>query len=174
MNSDKARTLFSQSGKVSASKANSIKPLLNYGPEFDVEFKVKFWKHLNVWTNILRISEANGYPRYPAVMIHRSTLEFTSIMKNGKLDVKYVGGVKIGHTYHIIVSQRFNDQNQLIYRVLIDGKEVHSTVNLETRSIDSAVLYLSDPWHASIKDIGEVSDVTIKSGKSLLTFQKFP
>ena len=50
----------------------------------------------------------------------------------------------------------------------------HSVLNTKPVSISPALLYLSNPWFASINDIGEVSDVIVIPGKfpSQSIFQK--
>ena len=165
---------YSKPGKVLVSKANPIKTFKNYGPEFYVEFKIRMNsapKYLSTWTSILHVSNganccARGN-RIPGIWFRKdnhftfcSTVNYSG---NHVFDYK----IALGQDYHIVVSQQYNNKSQLVYKIFFDGKEVHSVVNTNRKTWDSVTLYLSDPWYASIRDIGKIWDLTVISGKFL-------
>ena len=160
---------FTQCEKVSVSKGNLAHTIFNYGPEFYVDFKVRIFEHLNAWTNILHVTKGpTDGDRFPCINMYSSFFEVTSDVNGNGRHVYYYAGAKLDHDYHIIVSQQYNVQNQLIFDIFIDGQKVHSVENTDPDTYSTAYVYLTDPWHGSVKDIGEVSDVTVVSGKSFI------
>ena len=157
---------FSQKGNISASRDNEVYSIQDYGPEFYVDFKVRIRKEPPAgWTNILHVSNGLNYGahgnRYPALFLH-SDMYFgfrTTRNDNSNYD-NTVNGIKLNHDYHIIISQQYNNDNQLMYTIVIDDEEVHSVENTNPYT-DVAQVYLSDPWYPSIGDIGELYDVNV-------------
>ena len=145
-----------------------------------MEFKVRILAHPNAtWTNILHVTNGpdNGAHgnRFPAIWLHKTKFFYICTTANDKPDYcKQFQGVKLHEDYHIVVSQQYNTKRELIYSIVINDKVFHSVLNTKPVSISPALLYLSDPWHASINDIGEVSDVIVIPGKfpSQSIFQK--
>ena len=144
-------------------RGHLVETIQDYGPEFHVEFKTRIYEVSYAWYNILYISRNSN--RYPAVMIWGPWLEFTSHL-NGKRVAKWYGPAKQGEEYHIVVSQKYNNYNQLVYKVTVNGNLVQSLVNGSPISKGPAKLYLTDPNHATIQDIGEVYDVVVISGSA--------
>ena len=168
-----AGNFFLKNGKVSVSKDNPVKTFENYGPEFYVEFKIKFEGFdlgSQVWVNILRVTNGQNMGahgnRFPAIFVKKglSLFHFTTTVNEDDNYSFETEAVILHHDYHIVVSQQYNDQSQLIYKVVIDGKQIHSVVNTDGKHLDEATLYLSDPWFESIDDIGEMSDLIVSSG----------
>ena len=142
-----------------------------YGPEFYVEFNVRILKYPTVvWENILHVSngEKDGVhgSRFPAVWLHITRyFHFATTIGNANDYYHQYPGVELNHDYHMIVSQQFNAENQLIFSITIDGQLFHSVQNDNPITICPALLYLSDPWFSSIGDVGELSNVQVCSGK---------
>ena len=112
-----------------------------------------------------------------AIWLHKSKYFLLCTAADAKLKYGYCNkfhGVKLHEDYHIVVSQQYNTKRELIYSIVINDQVFHSIQNTKPVSISPALLYLSDPWYASINDIGEVSDVTVIPGKfsSQSIFQK--
>ena len=161
---------FSQSGNVSVSKNNIAYTIQNYGPEFYVEFKLKIHKEPpNGWTNILHVTDGSNIGahgnRFPALFLwYSSTAKYFSFTTTINDNVNYVhnaNGVKLNHNYHIIISQTYNKNEKLMYNIVIDDELVHSVENTNPISVDVVQVYLSDPWYASIGDIGELYDISV-------------
>ena len=147
-----------------------MQTLDDYGPEFYVEFKVRIIKDPKAgWTNILHVTNggnccAHGN-RLPKVSYNKRRFFEFCTSANGKPVYKNLfHGVKLNKDYHIVVSQQYNTKKELIYTIVINGKVFHSVRNTKPVSISPALLYLSDPWHASINDIGKVSQITVIPG----------
>ena len=165
--------VFSHKGNVSVSRGNLVKTFKNYGPEFYVEFKIRISSALKAtWANILHVT--NGPPngahgnRFPGIWVNKAKFFRFASTVNSNVNYEFDRNMKLGEVYHIVVSQQFNDQSQLVYKVVIDGKEVHSVVNTNGITLKEAKLYLSNPWYASINDVGEISDLTVISGEFLI------
>ena len=145
----------------------------NYGPEFYVEFKIRISSSApkEQWTNILHVSNGadNGAHgnRFPAIWFQNAKYFHFCSTVNDNVNYHFDYNIELDQDYQIAVSQQYNNQTQLVYKIFLDGKEVHSVVNTNGKTIDNVTLYLSDPWYASIKDIGEIWDFTILSGKFL-------
>ena len=147
-----------------------------------MEFKVRILAHPNAtWTNILHVTNGPNYGaqgnRFPAIWLHKSKHFLLCTAADAKLKYGYCNkfhGVKLHEDYHIVVSQQYNTKRELIYSIVINDQVFHSVLNTKPVSISPALLYLSGPWHASINDIGEVSDVIVIPGKfpSQSIFQK--
>ena len=168
---------YSKPGKVLVSKANPIKTFKNYGPEFYVEFKIRINSApKEIWTNIFHVSNggnagAHGN-RFPAIWFNKNNyFAFCSTVNdfyNYGYGYCFDYNIELDQDYQIAVSQQYSDQSQLVYKIFLDGKEIHSIVNSNGKTFDVVTLYLSDPWYASINDIGEIWDFTILSGKFLI------
>ena len=163
-------SFFFHDGKVSVSKDNPVKTFENYGPEFYIEFKIKFSDlGAEEWANILHVTNGQNMGahgnRFPAIFVDNKHERFhftTTVNENYNYAFNYQ--MKLHQDYHVVVSQQYNDQSQLIYKVVIDGKQVHSVVNTNGKHLHKATLYLSDPWWETINDIGEMSDLIVASG----------
>ena len=163
-------SFFFHDGKVSVSKDNPVKTFENYGPEFYIEFKIKFSDlGAEEWENILHVTNGQDIGthgnRFPAIFVDNKHERFhftTTVNENYNYAFNYQ--MKLHQDYHVVVSQQYNDQSQLIYKVVIDGKQVHSVVNTNGKHLHKATLYLSDPWWETINDIGEMSDLIVASG----------
>ena len=104
--------------------------------------------------------------RLPAIWLHNNKFFHFTTSANGHYNYgRDFHGVKLNKDYHIVVSQQYNTKKELIYTILINGKVFHSVRNTKPVSISPALLYLSDPWSASINDIGKVSQITVIPGK---------
>ena len=105
--------------------------------------------------------------RFPAIWFNKNNhFHFCSTV-NDQNDYCFDYNIELDQDYQIAVSQQYSDQSQLVYKIFLDGKEIHSVVNSNGKTFDVVTLYLSNPWHASINDIGEIWDFTILSGKFL-------
>ena len=170
---------YSKQGKVSVSKANPVKTFKNYGPEFYVEFKIRISSSFPIdrWINILHVSNggnagAHGN-RFPAIWLYKNNqfhqfhiCSTVNHYTNYCYNYNYYT-IELDHDYQIVVSQQYNDQTQLVYKIFFDGKELHSIVNTNGKTFDVVTLYLSDPWFTSINGFGEIWDFTILHGKFL-------
>ena len=171
---------YSKQGKVSVSKANPVKTFKNYGPEFYVEFKIRISSSFPIdrWINILHVSNggnagAHGN-RFPAIWLYKNNqfhqfhiCSTVNHYTNYCYNYYYYYNIELDHDYQIVVSQQYNDQTQLVYKMFFDGKESHSIVNTNGKTFDVVTLYLSDPWFTSINGFGEIWDFTILYGKFL-------
>ena len=168
---------FLKNGKVSISKENPVKTFKNYGPEFYVEFKIRFSNLGQDWANILRVTngQAQGMGahgnRFPAIFVHKDKgFHFTStVNEEDNYQVDY--NLKLHQDYHVVVSQQYNDQSQLIYQIVVDGEQVDSVVNTNGKHLHTATLYLSGPYYESIHNIGEMSDLIVASGGKFFSSQ---
>ena len=147
-----------------------MQTLDDYGPEFYVEFKVRIIKDpKSTWTNILHVTKGGNQGqgnRLPAIWLHKN--KFFHFMTSANSNSKYGNdfhGVELNKDYHIVVSQQYNTKKELIYTIVVNGKVFHSVQNTKPVSISPALLYLSDPWYASINDIGKLSQITVIPGK---------
>ena len=164
---DLCKNGFCQSGQVSLKQDNLVTKIENYGPEFYIECKVKLLKNPpSGFTNIFHVTNGENYGahgnRFPIVKVHSNMFFHFVTTLNDQFNYWYdVHGLKLNQEYHLRISQEYNENGQLMYTIMVDGEEVHSVENTNPISINEALVYLSDPWHASFGDIGELYDVKI-------------
>ena len=164
-------TGFSQKGIVPTFQNNMVHSIPVYGPEFYVEFNVRILRYpLVEWTNLLHVTYGDNSgvhgTRFPGVWLNiNKSFHFATTLDTESNYVHTFSGVALNHDYHMIISQQFNAENQLIYSITIDGQLSNSVQNNNAITISPALLYLSDPWYASIGDVGELSNVQVMSGK---------
>ena len=167
-----------------------MKTFENYGHQYYVEFKVKLWESGNGFTNIMHVTNGPDNDqqhgnRFPAIWFGSSNFFLFSTSAKGIQNYGegyngdpqlYYHGVKLNQDYHIIVSQQYNANRELIYSIIINNVTWHSVENNQPKVMDKVYLYFSDPWYSPIGDIGEIYDITVSDGKykSCCSVQKNP
>ena len=155
---------------MSASKGQLSDTFEDYGIEFYVEFKVKIYETpKETWTNILHVTNGpnccSDGNRLPGIWLNKNLyfLGVSSVNGNPNYGFEF-REVKLNVEYHVVISQQYNANKDLIYLVKINDKILRSIKNTKPITISSALLYLSDPWYSSIQEVGQMYDLFVIPG----------
>ena len=157
---------------MSVSRGQLSETFEDYGIEFYVEFKVKIYETpKEEWANILHVTNGGNCcsdgNRLPAIWLNKNLYFLVVSAINGNpnygFDFKFEG-VQLNFEYHVVVSQQYNANKDLIYLVKINDKILRSIKNTKPITISSALLYLSDPWYSSIQEVGQMYDLFVIPG----------
>ena len=161
---------FEQLGDVSLSKGNLAWSIPVWSDEFTITFDVTVNSELTeYWHSIFHVTTGSNYgtlgARIPAVWATKDKNFFIVSDVNGNNDYyQYLGQHNLGQLYHIEISQKKNSNDEVWYKISVDGTTFHEVINTKPQTFQNAKLYLSDPWHLSLAPHGTLSNLRIING----------
>ena len=123
----------------------------NYNVSLDVNPRGK----VNGWANILHVTKGGDYGslgnRMPGIWFHPGSLKLhicTSIDNDYGYCVNPRSDLPIGTSTSIQTVQNCDQaKKECVYRLFINGSQIHKTVNRKPLSLKNVRVYLSDPWY---------------------------
>ena len=160
---------FRHAGEVELSRDNLVWTVLDWGYDFEIQFEAMVnseipqdWSSVFYMTTLDHSSGAVG-SRLPNFMVNNREKKFDICFSvNGDDNFCVHHEYQLNQWYHFQISQFMipnTDKGQ--YRIKVNCKTVHETLNSQPRSFPEAKLYLSNPWIPSLGSYGTMSNLTI-------------
>ena len=100
-----------------------------------------------------------GY-RTPAVFVSHIYKKFQiANAVNGNKNDYFDAPVQLNQKYHVEIHQRYISQGDYHYLGKVDGVEIYSKINNDTRMFYNVKIYASDPWYETV--ISQISSSQI-------------
>ena len=146
----------------------------SWGPDFQVSFEITVNKlPTAVWTNVIHctIGENSGAygDRNPSVWVNKAGFLYITAAVNGNVNYGYKHYFELKRPHNLTIRQSTTKVGITFYQIMVDGKQVHATMNTKAKAFTKMHVYTSDPWYPGFtSDLGFVKDLQILSGANCL------
>ena len=158
-------------GEIEVEKNNKLSQVFNqWGKEYSIKFDIRIHKDFSSpeWLNVFRMTSTDNNccnigDRIPGLFVlSNKKLQITnSIGSQGNDHFEFP--YELHKTYHIVISQTQSRTGKFEYCTNIDSINVRCLGNDKPRFFENVLLYFSDPWHASLKGYGKLSNLEINN-----------
>ena len=124
-----------------------------WGQYYRVEAEITMYDLPNAtWLNVFHFTENDNCcqlgHRIPALMIHQDGYFHICSGVNDIGDYCFDYNFKIGNKYHIVIQQKPENYEAVIYKIIVNNQIIHKVQNIQLKEYTDVHVYVSDPWHS--------------------------
>ena len=150
---------------------NKVTTLPFLSKQWKVSFSLMPIDEGDWWTNILHMTTGENRccygSRTPAIFVHSSVGVHIHTDISGETNQfmpKHPYPPTVGVYTTIEITQEINEEGKMMFRVVIDGVEVHEVENTDPRVFANVAVYAANPWHSANDpdySLGFIQDLSI-------------